>query len=214
MAECIGDNFAILVRQAQDGDLSAMISIYSNYLDFQDGAAKQKEALVWLHKAGELSEPEAEYKLGFLYEHGEGVPKNDLQAFRWYQRSAEHNYVEAQFSLGYSYEHGKGVNQNHLMAVVWYQKAAEQGLGLAQNNLGVLYELGLGVEQNFQKAQELYHSADASKHLTPVWSGWVGPNIGDKISPRPKSVHQELSDDGIEYASILSLEVSSARRWN
>ena len=62
-----------------------------------------------------------------MYQNGEGVEQNSIEALRWYQLSAENNDQWGQYNLGYMYENGQGVQQNHKMALKWYKLAADQG---------------------------------------------------------------------------------------
>src|SRR6185295_14898707 len=86
----------------------------------------------------------AQFNLGVMYRHGEGVPQDIQEAVKWYLKSAEQGYAPAQFNLGVMYRHGEGVPQDAREAVKWYRRAAEQGHAWAQNNLGVMYEVGQG----------------------------------------------------------------------
>ncbi|CEP36818.1 Sel1 domain protein repeat-containing protein [Halomonas sp. R57-5] len=50
------------------------------------------------------------------YEHGWGVPEDDVEATRWFRLAAVQGYPEAQFALGAQYEFGRGVNQDDVTA--------------------------------------------------------------------------------------------------
>ena len=80
----------------------------------------------------------AQFRLGVMYEEGEGVPQDDGEAVRWYRLAAEQGHASAQFRLGVMYEEGRGVPQDDGEAVRWYRLAAEQGDAFAQVNLGVM----------------------------------------------------------------------------
>jgi len=104
---------------------------------------------------------EAQYKLATMYEEGNGVPINEVEAVKWYRKAAEAGVAEAQFNLGVRYTIGKDVPQAHEQAVEWLKKAAVQGLAKAQFNLGQMYKLGKGVQADnliaaywFRKAAE------------------------------------------------------------
>ena len=94
----------------------------------------------------------AQYRLGEMYEHGNGVKKDIGRAVRWYRAAAEHGNSDAQCKLGWMCELGVGSQQNLLEAREWYLKAAEQGDAIAQFALGNLYEDGRGVQQNRAEA--------------------------------------------------------------
>ena len=61
------------------------------------------------------------------YYHGEGVPKDYVEAAKWYRKAAEQELAIAQFNLGWIYENGEGVPKDMAEATKWYRKAAEQG---------------------------------------------------------------------------------------
>jgi hypothetical protein len=86
----------------------------------------------------EQGNAEAQHNLGWMYEHGHGVPQDYQQALSWYRKAAEHGNAPAQNYLGYIYDNGQGVPQDYSQAVSWYRKAAEQGLDEARRNLAAL----------------------------------------------------------------------------
>ena len=59
----------------------------------------------------------AQYNLGFMYNNGWGVPRNDTQAVKWYRKAAEQGYASAQFNLGIRYRNVHGVPQDHTEAL-------------------------------------------------------------------------------------------------
>ena len=42
----------------------------------------------------------AQNNLGVIYENGQGVPRNVVEAMKWYRRAAEQGYAGAQNNLG------------------------------------------------------------------------------------------------------------------
>src|SRR5579863_4824826 len=52
---------------------------------------------------------EAQYQLGFIYETGQGLPQNFVEATRWYTKAAEQGFVPAQGRLGDILLTGRGV---------------------------------------------------------------------------------------------------------
>jgi WD40 repeat protein len=45
--------------------------------------------VTWYRKAAEQGNADAQYSLGFMYENGRGVPRDDTAAASWYQKAAE-----------------------------------------------------------------------------------------------------------------------------
>lgn len=90
----------------------------------------------WFYRAAEQGHAGAQFNLGLLYLHGEGVPQNTSTALEWFTRSAEQGNTDAQNNLGVIYLTGEGgVPQNKDLAVEWFRKAAEQGNEEAKQNL-------------------------------------------------------------------------------
>ena len=42
----------------------------------------------------------AQYRIGYMYANGIGVPKNEEEALKWYRLAADQGYASAQFNLG------------------------------------------------------------------------------------------------------------------
>jgi TPR repeat protein len=96
----------------------------------------------------------AQTALGFIYQSGEGVPENFIQAAVWYRIAADQGYAPAQANLGVLYSNGTGVPQDFPQAAAWLLKSADQGYALAQANLGVMYATGQGVPQDDVEAHK------------------------------------------------------------
>jgi len=86
-------------------------------------------------QAAEQGDVQAQFKLGLMYDEGQGVAQDYVEAVKWYQKAAGQGDADAQFKFGVCYERGKGVTQDYAKAVEWYTKAAEQGHEDAQEML-------------------------------------------------------------------------------
>ena len=104
----------------------------------------------------------AQSYLGFMYEIGEGVSKNEAEAMKWYRLAADQGEAVAQINLGRMYADGRGVPENDTEAVKWFRLAADQGVADAQFNLGVMYADGQGVPENDTEAVKWYRLAGRS----------------------------------------------------
>lgn len=80
-------------------------------------------------------ERESQYLLGLLYEEGQGLPKDDVEASYWYARSADQGYVDAYFALGQLFVHRKGDFQDRMAAHHWFSLAREYGHRLGDQEL-------------------------------------------------------------------------------
>jgi len=72
-------------------------------------------------------DPQAQMFVGYLYETGQGVPKNYVTAAQWYRKAAEQGNTIAQSQLGNMYRLGKGVPQNYILAYMWFDFAVKGG---------------------------------------------------------------------------------------
>ncbi len=102
-----------------------------------------------LRPLAEQGDAAAQYGLGVMYERGQGVRQNDVEAVKWYRLAAKQGHAEAQSNLGVMYERGQGVMRDHAEAVKWFRLAAVQGNAEALSNLGYMYGHGRGVQQDY-----------------------------------------------------------------
>ena len=133
-------------------DRSAARSLYENALDRYD-RQEYATAVTLLAEAAEAGSADAMYLLGYSYEYGQGVEKNNEQAARFYARGAEAGNDKAMCALGYCYENGKGLAVNFEKAAEWYKESAEAGNTDAMRKLADCYESGLGVSPDDNMAE-------------------------------------------------------------
>jgi len=88
----------------------------------------------------EQGDAKAQFSLGAMYDKGEGVAKNDVEAVKWYRLAAEQGDVRAQNNLGLMYDNGRGVPEDDIEAVKLYRLAAEQGYEIASKNQSIVKE--------------------------------------------------------------------------
>ena len=81
-------------------------------------------ALHWFRAAAAQGDPYGQFALGYLFEHGRGVARDDRAASNWYRVAAEQGNLAAQNNLGLMYERGRGVPRDYVMAYLWYARAA------------------------------------------------------------------------------------------
>ncbi len=120
------------------------------------------DAIKYYEQASILGSANAQVRLGYSYEKGIHVEKNEEIAVRLYQSAAEKGHPFAQIQLGWHYERGVGVPQDSAQAFHYYQSAANQNNDAVA--LFMLYRCfsdGIGVAKNLEEAQRLYHSAFA-----------------------------------------------------
>ena len=81
---------------------------------------------LWLPLA-EQGDASAQFNLGMMYDKGEGVKQDDVEAVKWYRQAAEQGYAKAQYNLGVMYYQGEGVRQDKGQAKEWFGKACDNG---------------------------------------------------------------------------------------
>ncbi len=82
------------------------------------------------HELGRLAEggdAQAQYRLGMMYDFGQGVNKDPAESARWLRLAAVQGHADAQFALGMKYDVGIGVPWSPAEAHWWVRQAAYQG---------------------------------------------------------------------------------------
>ena len=113
------------------------------------------------HPLAERGNAEAQYRIGRMYEFGQGYPQDKAQGIAWIRKAAAQNHADAQQELGFIYAAGDGVRQDDAQAVAWFRKAAMQGNPTAQYNLGLLYAKGQGIKTDYAEAAAWWREAAA-----------------------------------------------------
>ena len=136
-------------------------------------------------KAAQAGNPEAQNQIGYMYEAGDGVPKNYAEAARWYQAGATQGNARCQFALGALYEAGLGVKENWDEAARWYQKSATQDDELGMSSLGRAYQYGIGVPLDLNMAITWYDKAAAKGNgKAAYFAKYLRDNHGNDGSSR------------------------------
>ncbi len=78
-------------------------------------------------RRAEEGDVDAQYNLGIIYYHGEGVSRNFEEAIHWFHKAAESGDADAQYNLGFMYGRGEGVEKNHEQSLEWFKRASQQG---------------------------------------------------------------------------------------
>ena len=88
-----------------------------------------EQAVLWYQLAAESEDAGAQFKLAQLYEDGNGVPKNEEEAFNWYLRAETQSHSDfpddASFEVGRCYASGQGVEKNSKEALKRLLKIAD-----------------------------------------------------------------------------------------
>ena len=102
----------------------------------------------------------AQFNVGLMYDNGQGVSKDEVQAMKWYRLAADQGRSDAQYQLGHLYYK----QDNYAEAAKWFHLAADQGRADAQSNLGSMYAEGEGVPQDFVQALMWFTLSAAQNH--------------------------------------------------
>jgi TPR repeat protein len=97
--------------------------------------------------------------LGFLYEKGEGMTKDESKALEYYKMSSEDNDPRGHVLLGLSYSYGMVVPRDKVKAFEYLKKASEQKYHQSFKHLGRYYQKGIGVAKNAYKALHCFLNA-------------------------------------------------------
>ena len=103
---------------------------------------------------------EAIYKIGRMFEAGQGSLKADMKkALTCYEKAAAKNNAAAINHLAGMYMTGHGVEADIDKALEFYKKSAQLGNSDAMCNMGILNENGIGFEENYKDAMSWYQQS-------------------------------------------------------
>ena len=130
-----------LRQKAETGDAEAM-AILCGKLFETNRETEYKEVLELAQKSAEMNCPRGKNVLGYLYEIGYCVPKNQQKAFDLYKEAANENDPIAQYNIGIYYLNGLAVKEDTIKGLRFLEKSAIQGFPYAQYQLAFLYYYG------------------------------------------------------------------------
>lgn len=122
-------------------------------------------ALKELAPLAEKGNAQAQYRLGKIFNLGQGLPPDKKEAAKWFHLAAQQGLAEAQGALGYLCLVGEGVSQNSDLALEWTRKAAQQGNATAQFNLSLMYGEAFGIHKNPVESQKWLRKAADQRHV-------------------------------------------------
>lgn len=111
---------------------------------FGDGVAAyslqqfERAREIW-QKLAEEGMPDAQFRLGMLYQEGRGTEQDVAEAVRWYREAGEAGHSQAQYTLATILKTGSGVAPDPKEAFRWYLKAAQSGVPHAQFEVAADY---------------------------------------------------------------------------
>ena len=123
-----------------------------------------EQAVYWHRQSAQQGNRVAQSNLGYCYERGIGILKDEREAVYWYQEAAQQGDAMGKMNLGRCYLQGIGTEQNEELAARFFLEAAEQGNAAAQSCLGECYEFGRGITQDYAEAMRWYQKAVQQKY--------------------------------------------------
>ena len=99
---------------------TAVASPFQDGLDAFDKGDFQAALQLWLPLA-QQGHVAAQLNVAVLYEKGQGVPQDFVEAAKWYRQAAEQGDVQAQYSMGVLSENGTGIAKDPDEARKWYR---------------------------------------------------------------------------------------------
>ncbi|MBI5109696.1 MAG: sel1 repeat family protein [Rhodocyclales bacterium] len=110
----------------------------------------------------------AQFRLGGLYYHGQGVTEDENMAIYWWKKAAASGNAEAMFQIAHAYLFGntaaKSVADPDREAALWYFQSASAGHAEAAYTLGLLFLAGKGVVEDRTEAIRWFRNAAAKGH--------------------------------------------------
>lgn len=130
---------------------------------------KYTEAFKWHQEAAKQDYSDAQIAVAFMYEKGEGVPKDRQEAMKWLRKAAELGNSHGQYVLGFRYEEEGNMKD----AIYWYSQAMENS-NPAKYQMAVIYYEGRYVSKDNEEAIRLLKELkkegyrDASSFLSKI----------------------------------------------
>lgn len=120
------------------------------------------EAASHFQSAALLGHPDAQSCLGWLYLHGDSVPRYSREAFRWFREAATQGSADGMCRLGLMYAGGEHVGQDWDEAEKLFCDAAQKNHAESMYYLGLIYLLKINGKNDDQLGADwMQKSADA-----------------------------------------------------
>ncbi|MGO7181504.1 peptidoglycan-binding protein [Rhizobium brockwellii] len=146
-----------LADAASSGDALALFEIGARYSDGRNGmTVDQKQAANWYQLAADKGFAPAQYRLGSMYEKGNGVERDITKAKAFYEQAANQGNASAMHNLAVLYASGALGQQDYATAASWFTKAANLGITDSQFNLAILCARGNGVPADLEESYKWF----------------------------------------------------------
>ena len=228
-----GSDGPLCVNARKYGDVSAHRAKDPNFSPSWINSASSKEfkwarKQSWFRKSAEDGNAVAQINLGEMYEHGDGVVADPIEAARWYIKAANQGEAEAQFRLGtgniilFEGKSGDFMPPDKLVERGWLLKAALQGHVRAQVKLGDQYYTDFYGSKDPAEAAKWYRkaaeqgNAEAQYHVgaTYDFGEGVSKDLAEAVKWYRKSAAQgyQLALEAMEFIAPEEIKVSEPHR--
>lgn len=110
----------ITINNAKTGNGPALYDIAYEY---ETELRDYDKAYAWYRLSANKNCNLAQFKIGFLYNHGLGVPLDVILSMKYFLKAAGNSLRESNIQIGNHFVSGRGVNTNPRKALEWYYKA-------------------------------------------------------------------------------------------
>ncbi|KAI8880285.1 HCP-like protein [Backusella circina FSU 941] len=174
------------LKKINKGDKRTLHKMGTQYLNRKN----YTKSLRWYLMSGRRNYAPSQNKIGWMTQHGLGVPSIDYtSAMHWYLKAERNGSVRAANNIGSMYLKGCGVPVDNKMAMVWFRKSANKGFDKAQNNMGEMYLYGLGVPVDYKRAMRWFCRAaveheniKAQKNMGKLYLDGLGIPVDNEIA--------------------------------
>lgn len=149
-------------------DISIFLGLGSSLLS---DIGNYEEAVDMFKMAADIGNPEAQYKLAYMYRKGLGCEKNEDEAdklftlsFRKYSELANYD-SKAQYYISLMYFNGYGIPKDDEMAFKYCEKSVRNGYHDALLDLGKMYVEGIGTKNNYKKGFDCFKKSVENKNI-------------------------------------------------
>ncbi len=129
-------------------------------LDYFDG--EEIGAIAAWREQCSQGDADACFSLGYVYDQGEGVERDERVASALYREACEASNAGACVLVGRMYRRGRGVGKDVFQAVEFANRACDMGSMPGCVDLGAMYEEGFGGHESSIRADALYRLACTS----------------------------------------------------
>jgi TPR repeat protein len=150
--------------------------------EYFEGLLSYTNAIICYKHAIELEDPSGYYKLGCMFQFGNGVNRDLTQALDFFKKGAEFEHIECLYKLGVLYANKNSPFKDIDLALKYYKQAAAKGSFLAMNNLGVIYKEGIVLNRDYAESMKWYQksaekgNAIAMHNIAEMYkNGWGVP---------------------------------------